>query len=98
MKTEGRVLKPGDWDGSRVIKATLPRIQAILDAQGLTNGDVGRGTGISVPQISRVFSGKQAPSLAVALRVSAFLGITVEKLAAILPVGSEFARRKRLKR
>jgi hypothetical protein len=86
---KGKPLKPGQWDGSRIIKATLPELQVILDEQGLSNGDVSRGTRIALSQVSRIFSGKQSMSLAAALRIAGYLGISVERLAALLKVGSK---------
>ena len=88
-----QTLKPGSWDGSRVVKATLPELQVILDSQGLTNGDVHRGTGIAHAQISRIFSGKQSMSLASALRIAGYLGLSVERLSSILKVGSRLGKK-----
>jgi transcriptional regulator with XRE-family HTH domain len=80
-----------------VVKATLPRLQEILEAQGLTNGDVARGTQIAHAQISRIFSGKQGMSLTSALRIAGFLGVTVERLASILKAGSNLGKRLKKK-
>jgi len=85
---KGKPLLPGQWDGSRIIKATVPELQVILDEQGLTNGDVSRGTKLNQSQVSRIFSRKQSMSLAAALRIAGYLGISVERLAALLKAGS----------
>lgn len=45
-----------------------------------TLSDVARGTGLSLSHVSRVFSGKRAPTVQAARRIARYLGIEVGEL------------------
>jgi transcriptional regulator with XRE-family HTH domain len=45
-----------------------------------TLGEISRGSGVSRPHVTRIFSGKRNMSIEVAQRISAFLGVPLEEL------------------
>lgn len=49
-----------------------------------TLGEVARGSGVSRPQITRVFNGRRGMSLNVAQRIAGFLGVPIETLLGFL--------------
>lgn len=60
-----------------------PRALRSLKA-GTSVGDVARGTGITHSHISRIFNGRRTPSMACAVKIANFLGITLDDLNAAL--------------
>lgn len=52
--------------------------------QRFTLGEISRGSGVSRPHVTRIFSGKREPSLRVAQRVTGFLGVTIEQFLGFL--------------
>lgn len=53
-------------------------------AKGRTLGEIARGTGYKVEHISRIFNLKRTPSMRTAVAICAFLGVTLDDLAAVL--------------
>lgn len=49
-----------------------------------THGEIARGTGLCVSQVSLMLRGLREPKLGTAMRVSAFLGVSLDRLAAVL--------------
>lgn len=53
---------------------------ALLDDTGLTLGDLHRASGVDLGYLSRIFAGKQGPSLATARRIAPALGWSLDEL------------------
>lgn len=52
-----------------------------------TLGEISRGSGVSRPHVTRVFSGKRNMSLEVAQRISSFLGVPLDELVEFMKRG-----------
>ena len=51
-----------------------------FDYKSINMSDVARGTKMSLSAVSRVFSGDRNPRISTAIRIAAYLGITIDEL------------------
>jgi len=57
-----------------------PRVKALREGLGLSLRDLGERTGVSAPMLSQVERGETSPTLAVATRIAAGLGLSLSQL------------------
>jgi transcriptional regulator with XRE-family HTH domain len=68
-----------------MVTATVPdrlgaRIRALREARGLSLRDLAQACNVSVPMMSQVERGKSSPTIAVAERIAAGLGLSLSRL------------------
>jgi len=56
----------------------------LLEYGTITLSDVSRSTGVSLSHVSRIMSGQRKPSLDVASKIAAYLGVSIEELMHML--------------
>ncbi|MGE5282058.1 MAG: helix-turn-helix domain-containing protein, partial [Chloroflexota bacterium] len=57
-----------------------PRVRALREAMGLSLRDLGERSGVSAPMLSQVERGETSPTLAVAAKIAAGLGLRLSQL------------------
>lgn len=58
----------------------------LLENGTVTMSDIARSTNISLSHVSRIMGGNRRPSLDVASKIAAYLGVTIEELLHALDV------------
>lgn len=64
-----------------------------FDYKSINMSDVARGTKMSLSAVSRVFSGDRNPRISTAIRIAAYLGITIDELLQIIEYNKSGAGR-----
>ncbi|MEU3895235.1 XRE family transcriptional regulator [Streptomyces sp. NPDC045251] len=70
-----------------VLAGVGPRLRAIRKQRGTTLGEVAARTGISVPTLSRLESGRRRPGLDLLLPLAEIYGVQIEELVGAPPTG-----------
>lgn len=74
------------------LAAMASRLKAAREHRGDTLTDVSRATGISLSTLSRIETGRRAPTLEVLLRLTRTYGLSLDELAGNEPAAADRAR------
>jgi transcriptional regulator with XRE-family HTH domain len=66
-----------DQEAINTFSANLRRL---AESRGLTQADIARATGESTARINHYWSGKRQPTIGIASRLAALLGVSVDSL------------------
>lgn len=84
--------------GAEVSFAPIPEgqltpLRRFLEDQGIKIGELANGCNVGKPYMNRIVNGRRNPSLGLAARVAAYLGVSLDKVSEMLkPQTREYKR------